>query len=221
MPVLRYDAAQTLTPLKESVYQGIKRKIIMQDLKPCERINERELMEEYQIGKTPLREVLLRLQHDGLIRRFPRTGTIVSPIDFKELRDAAEIRLELEVLVGRLAVKRVTAQALLQMQNFLHKLEEALLKGVLSDDFIVAETSLHTLLYKLTDNNKLISIITEQQSFFARLWFSAERSGLDLRGQVDDWIQLVDALNNQDEERAIQVNRDHFFTFYNHLRIHF
>ena len=94
--------------LKDSVYNAIRTRIITQDLPPGSRINEKQFMDEYGIGKTPLREVFFRLQYDGLIRRFPRSGTIVAPLDFGELRDAAEIRLALEGLVGDLAAKLIT-----------------------------------------------------------------------------------------------------------------
>ena len=207
--------------LKEKVYQAIKHKIILQELKPGERLNERELMEEYDIGKTPLREIFFRLQHEGLIRRFPRSGTIVSPIDFKELRDSAEIRLELEGLVGRLAAKRVTPEALQEMHDKIQALAKAIKDGVITEDVISTETSLHTLLYGLTDNQRLIGIIIEQQNLFARLWFSAKRTGLDLKGQLEDWKKLYAALEKGDEEKASELNRDHFHTFYKFLRGHF
>lgn len=207
--------------LKERVYQAIKHRIILQDLKPGDRLNERELMEEYTIGKTPLREIFLRLQHEGLIRRFPRSGTIVSPIDFKELRDAAEIRLELEGLVAKLAVRRISPRDIKKMEDLIGEMERAFSGGALNEEFIEAETSLHTLLYELTDNSRLKAIIVEQHSLFARLWFSAERTGMDLRGQIDDWKTLYAACRDKDEERAAAINREHFHTFYDFLRGNF
>lgn len=206
--------------LKEQVYQSLKHKIVVQDMKPGARLNEKALMQEYAIGKTPLREIFFRLQRDGLIRRFPRSGTIVTPIDFKELRDAAEIRLALEGLVGTLACRRATPAILVRMRELVAVMEDRLKDG-LSEDFIAAETSLHSILYDMTDNDKLKTIIAEQHNLFARLWFSVERTGLDLAGQIEDWRNLCAALAARDESQACEANRKHFHTSYNHLRVHF
>lgn len=203
--------------LKERVYQSIKNRIIVQDMKPGDRLNEKELMEEYDIGKTPLREIFFRLQHDGLIRRFPRSGTIVAPIDFKELRDAAEIRLALEGLVARLAARRVTSAVLEKMESLIRIMEDNAAAGV-NEEFISAETSLHTLLYDTADNKRLKDFITEQHSLFARMWFSTERTHPDLMGQIADWKKLYKALREGDENKADKVNRMHFDTYYTHLK---
>jgi len=206
--------------LKEQAYQALKRKIVFQEIQPGASLNEKAIMQEYAIGKTPLREVFLRLQSDGLIRRFPRSGTIVAPIDFKELRDAAEVRLTLEGLVGTLACRRATPAILVRMRELIAVMKNRMQDGV-SEEFIAAETSLHTMLYDMTDNDTLKAIVAGQHSLFTRLWCSAEQSGLDLAKQVEDWQNLCDALAAHDEARACETNRQHFHSSYNHLRAHF
>ena len=218
--IFMFPVKQASRMLKEQVYQTLKHRIIFQDMQPGTRLNEKTIMQEYAIGKTPLREVFLRLQRDGLIRRFPRSGTIVAPIDFKELRDAAEVRLTLEGLVGTLACRRATPAILSRMQELIAVMEDRMKDGV-SEEFIVAETSLHAMLYDMTDNDTLKAIVAGQHNLFTRLWFSAERTGLYLAGQVEDWQNLCDALAAHDESRACETNRRHFHTSYNHLRAHF
>ena len=206
--------------LKEQVYQALKHRIVFQDMKPGFSLNEKTIMREYGIGKTPLREVFFRLQGDGLIRRFPRSSTIVAPIDFKELRDAAEVRLTLEGLVGTLACRRATPAIVARMREFIAVMEKRMQDGV-CEEFIAAETALHTMLYDMTDNDKLKTVIAGQHSLFARLWFSAEQTGLDLAGQVEDWQNICNALAARDETEARETNRRHFHNSYTHLRMHF
>lgn len=206
--------------LKDRVYDSIKTRIISQNLAPGQRINEKELMEEYDIGKTPLREVFFRLQHDGLIRRFPRSGTIVSPIDFRELREAAELRLALEGLVGELAAKNISPSELENLDTHIALLEQTA-KGGVHSAYILTESTLHGLLYAATHNSKLRVIIAEQQCIFSRMWFSIERSVRDLMPQVQDWRNISLALHKQDAEEVIRINREHFRTFYNYLKSFF
>ena len=203
--------------LKDSVYNAIRTRIITQDLPPGSRINEKQFMDEYGIGKTPLREVFFRLQYDGLIRRFPRSGTIVAPLDFGELRDAAEIRLALEGLVGDLAAKLITVEQLEAMRRHTDLLERTSREGVHAE-YVITEAQLHGMLYAATRNEKLRQTITEQQSLFSRIWFSIERTPGDLEPQVADWRNICAALAERDARRVVQINKQHFKTFYNHLK---
>ena len=55
-----YIATEHSELFKDNVYNAIRTRIIVQDLPPGARINEKQLMDEYGIGKTPLREVFFR-----------------------------------------------------------------------------------------------------------------------------------------------------------------
>lgn len=202
---------------KDEVYDSIKTRIIIQKLQPGSRINEKELMEEYGIGKTPLREVFIRLQLEGLIRRFPRSGTIVAPIDFGELREAAEIRLALESLVGELAAKHITDKQLAVLKKHIDLLEKTSREGI-QDKYIITETQLHFMMYDATRNNKLKQTIAEQQGIFSRMWFSIDRSAADLVPQVTDWRNIYKALQKRNTALVVKINVEHFSTFYNHLK---
>lgn len=206
--------------LKDSVYNSIRTKIITQKMRPGSRINEKQLMDEYEIGKTPLREVFIRLQFEGLIRRFPRSGTIVAPIDFGELREAAEIRVALEGLVAELAAKYITEPQLRALKKHIAELSKTAREGVL-DKYIITETELHFFLYDATRNSKLKQLIAEQQGLFSRMWFSIDRSISDLTLQVKDWEDLYAALEKKDSALAVKINTEHFTTFYNHLKSFF
>ena len=213
-------AAEQPDMLKDNVYNALRTRIITQELPPGARINEKKLMEEYKIGKTPLREVFFRLQYDGLIRRFPRSGTIVAPIDFGELREAAEIRLVLEGLVGDLATRLITAEQLAAICRHTDLLELTSRSGVHAE-YVITESQLHGMLYAATGNEKLRQTITEEQSIFSRMWFSIERTPGDLSAQVADWRNICAALAERNARRVVQINKQHFRTFYNHLKAMF
>ena len=65
---------------KKHAYENLRYRIITQELPPGELLKESDLMEHYGIGRTPLREIIIELQRQGLIRRVPRTGTWVAPM---------------------------------------------------------------------------------------------------------------------------------------------
>ena len=203
--------------LKEEVYEAVKRQILVGHYKPGDLLIERQLMAEYNIGKSPLREIFFRLQQDGLIRRFSRVGTIVSPIDTNRLYDVAEIRFYLEEIVARLAVKRISDEALEEMRASLQKLEDAAREGR-SGCFATEEAHLHNILYTATGNAALKEFIEEQYSLFTRIWFSVKRAPIDLMEQLAHWKSIYQALREKDEENVVKMNMKHFENYFNQLK---
>ena len=206
--------------LKDQVYNAIRIEIITQRMPPGSMINERDLMAKYKIGKTPLREVFLRLRLDGLIKRFPGSGTIVSPIDFMELRESAELRLALDTLVGQLASNKITDEQKRRLRTQTDLLERTLSEGKQAEH-ILAESELHNILYQAAHNEQLRAIIIKQQSVFARLWFSLDRSSQDLVSQKDHWLEMCEAFEAGDKERVVHLNHKHFWDFYQNMKRHF
>ena len=202
---------------KDGVYEAIKQRILIGDYKPGDLLNERTLLDEYQIGKTPLREVFFRLQNDGLIRRFPRVGTIVSPIDTKRLYDVAEIRYYLEGIVARLAVRRISGKALEEMRACLERMADAT-REANNSAFAEEEAGLHSRLYAATGNAALKEFIETQYSLFTRIWFSVERTPIALAEQLDHWKSIYQALLEKDEEKAVASNMKHFEDYFNRLK---
>ena len=203
--------------LKDTVYEALKQQILVGYYKPGDLLNERQLMKEYAIGKTPLREIFFRLQHDGLIRRFSRIGTIVAPIDTKKLRDVAEIRHHLEGMVASLATKRISDKELEEMRACLHNLEDAVKEND-HGAFSSLEARLHSILYAAAGNLALKEFIDAQYSLFTRIWFTVERTPDDLAALLNDWQTIYQALREKDEEKAVAANKKHFEEYFNRLK---
>jgi len=203
--------------LKDEVYAAIKQQILIGYYGPGDLLSERALMDAYKIGKTPLREIFLRLQGDGLIRRFSRVGTIVAPINTKKLYEVAEIRYYFEGIVARLAAKRITDKALEEMRVSLQTMEDAIQEGNVGA-FAAEEARLHAILYAAAGNTALREFIEAQYDIFTRMWFSVERTPMDWTAQLHHWQATYQALCEKDEEKAAVNNMKHFEDYFNHLK---
>ena len=74
----------------EKAYEKIRKMIVLTKLKPGQEINVSELMEELNLGKTPIREALNRLSYEGYVRILPRKGMLVTNLnvdDMDKLKD--------------------------------------------------------------------------------------------------------------------------------------
>jgi DNA-binding GntR family transcriptional regulator len=95
-------------PTTQSIYETIKSRIVEMDYLPGFSLIEKDLSEEFGVSRTPIREALINLKADGLISIIPRQGTFVSQIDLHEVRNAFEVKKNLEGLAAELASQRAT-----------------------------------------------------------------------------------------------------------------
>ena len=90
------------------IFQVLKKRIIEMEYQPGMAISEKDLIEEFEVSRTPVREALLKLSQIGLIEMIPRVGTFVTQIDLMMVRHAYEVKKNLEGLAAELACKRAT-----------------------------------------------------------------------------------------------------------------
>jgi len=92
--------------LSDTAYNVLRQRIVSLRLPPGMRLDEEELIADLGVGRTPLREAIARLQHEGLVMVMPRRATIVAPLDLEDLHQLIEARLVLEPDVAARAARR-------------------------------------------------------------------------------------------------------------------
>ena len=200
----------TMTSKKDETYKDLRYRIVTHELKPMAPLNEKALMDHYGLGRTPMREVLLQLQRDGLIQRFSRSGTIVSPVDINIYKHNIEIRTVLEGLAGELAAERITAEELEALGKILKQvseLEEQDCENL--KELMQCEFDFHNLVYEATHNSKLINFLHELHGVSARFWHYQIFSKQELLDQYIDHREVFDALKKRDGRRAGETMKNH------------
>jgi DNA-binding GntR family transcriptional regulator len=84
----------------DEIYRDLRERIVLLDLPPGSRLTETGLAGEYGVSRTPIRQVLDRLEYDRLVDQGQSTGTRVSIVDTKEIRDIWVVRLKIAELLG-------------------------------------------------------------------------------------------------------------------------
>jgi len=96
--------------LSDQAYGQLRDLIVSLQLEPGALIAERETMAALGVGRTPLREAIHRLAHEGLVDVVPRRGSFVSHVSLTDLTHVFELRQAIEGLSARLAAERATNQ---------------------------------------------------------------------------------------------------------------
>ncbi|WP_031509099.1 GntR family transcriptional regulator [Streptomyces megasporus] len=96
-------AAVKPPPAAERVYAHVKQAVLERHYEGGSLLTEGELAGAVGVSRTPVREALLRLEAEGLIRLYPKKGALVLPVSVQEIGDVVETRL----LVEEHAVRKV------------------------------------------------------------------------------------------------------------------
>ncbi|WP_238421810.1 GntR family transcriptional regulator [Gordonia sp. 'Campus'] len=92
---------------RQRVYETLRRQIVSLDLAPGASLSENELSAAMSVSRTPVRESLILLADEGLVRIFPKLGSFVARIDPGKVADAQFIREAIELASIADAVDRV------------------------------------------------------------------------------------------------------------------
>ena len=203
---------------KEKTYENLRYRIITQELPPGELLKEKDLMEHYGIGRTPLREIFIELQREGMIRRVPRAGTWVAPMDLDYIKQVAEVRVALEGLAGELAAERITEDQLALLGRILEKANAGQAGGDVNyQELVEYEAQFHRIVYAATGNKKLEELLLESLGIGTRLWYYLIFTEKQLFRLFDEQQLMFGALKKRDGKLARRHMERHTRAYFNHI----
>ena len=100
------------TSLKTVAYNEIRKKIITCEYAPGSFLNEEMLTTSLGLGRTPVRDALSRLEHEGLVEIRPKIGITVTPLNISDINKIFEVRLLLEPYIIKNYGSRIPADSL-------------------------------------------------------------------------------------------------------------
>lgn len=202
--------------LSDKAYQLIRHKIITLELPPLSAIDEQALMEDLQLGRTPIREALQRLAAEDLVLLAPRRGMFVSDISITDLQKVFELRLVLESFCARLAAHRVTESQLAAMHALVRKLDKA---GDQDGKVLMAiDEQFHELLYQAADNELLADTLRRLHAQSFRIWHLVlDRLG-SVKGAMEQHIAITQALEAGDGVLAEALVQEHVSDFQQQIK---
>lgn len=195
--------------MNHDIYSSIRDKILALEYKPGEILNEQTLAKDFGVSRTPLREVLTRLEWEKLVRVLPRTGSMVTEIEFQKMIHVFQIRFEIEDLAGRLAAENVTAEHLDQIAALQAECE--LMKAEIDHKTLATiDKKLRKIVYHAADNDILTEISDFLYSLTQRLWSLMFKRGNwagELKAIIHEMAMTHQVLSEGDPQKAGETRR--------------
>lgn len=195
--------------MNQQIYQEILHRILFFEYVPGQILNENALANEFGLSRTPLREVLSRLEWEQLVKIIPRTGTIVAEIEFQQMMHVFQIRLELEDFAGRLAAQMATEVHLEEIEKIkkecVRLLEQRSQRNLVEMDFRFREV-----LYDAANNPVLRDMSRYLYHLTIRLSYILFERGDWTEGveaSLHEYEQVYGALAEKNSQEAGKMRR--------------
>lgn len=187
------------------IYEELFQQIVHGGLTANTLLSESDIAKRMESSRTPVREALLMLEGDGLVRRYPGRGYLVTEITPQDVDDIFELRLQLELLALRKAYNALTPALLRELEEQLERLDE----NSSPDDFYCADRRLHELLAQYCGNSRLQTFLNMLDSQIERLRYISARRPDRLQESRAEHLDIMHALIAQNLPLAEEMLAKH------------
>ncbi len=194
-------------PLREVVYDALRKAILKEKLKPGERLMENTIAMKLGVSRTPVREAIRMLADEGLVVLIPRRGAQVAQISRQELLDVLEIRESLDVLAVVLCCQRITPE----QEELLDEAERAFRASIGKSIAEIAEKDIvfHDAIYTASGNRKLVQILNNLREQMYRFRLEYLKQIRDFEEVADEHGKITAAIHAKDIQAAVSCIREH------------
>ena len=195
-------------PLRDVVFNTLRRAILTGELKPGERLMEIHLADKLGVSRTPIREAIRKLELEGLVTMIPRRGAEVAQITEKSMNDVLEVRRALDALCVELACDRITQEGLEQLKEAAYGFEEAVKTKDLKK-IAQADVELHDIIVHATGNQRLIQLVNNLSEQMYRYRFEYIKDSSQHDRLVEEHRVIYQAIVKKDKETASWAAKTH------------
>ncbi len=200
-------------PLRDVVFDTLRKAILSGQLKPGERLMEVHLASRLGVSRTPIREAIRKLELEGLVVMIPRKGAEVAKISEKSLKDVLEVRRALDILIAELACERITDEQIQSLKTAAETFENATKDAASSDKdatkLAKADIAFHDIIIEATGNSRLKSLVNNLAEQMYRYRFVYLRDVSIHKNLIDEHQKIFDAISRHDAKKAAQIAKIH------------
>ena len=197
--------------MSELIYTKLKESIINNELKANQRINEKELVEYFQVSRTPVREAILRLEAKGFVNIDSYRRATVKEISYKELMEIFQVLGALDRLAVSQVADNLTPQNLNKLERLVEKMEKYCSLDSIEKYFEFNE-KFHNEIWKAVENRLLHEVLYSvrdrmQRYTYARI--SAFKKPEALAKSLKQHKAKLSAIKRKDKERLKKMIVEH------------
>lgn len=213
---MRGNSGQFTFPDKQNisrdVVEYIKQQILKGELDPGDRIVETRLARELGISQTPIREAMHQLSGEGIITIVPNKGPVVNELNKNDVFEIYSLRAVIEGLAIRIASQIAPQEDIDNLEDFYNEMKQKLHDDSV-ESLLKESLHIHQTIISLSKHKRLIQTY-ESISFQIFLVNRILGKESTKQKEVDQHLELIEALKQRDPDNAEKVMRMHIYRSY-------
>jgi DNA-binding GntR family transcriptional regulator len=205
--MLNFDL-QNHRPLREIVYEELKRQILVGEIAPGTRMMEVELADVMGVSRTPVREAIRKLEKEGLVTIEPRKGAYASNISIKDMVDVLEVRQGLEGMAAAIASGKITERQKADLLNVVEKYKAAV-ESANIEEIIKYDEEFHSMIISISGNKTLMQVFSTVQELALRFRYIYYDDFNRYESMPKEHQLIEEAIMSGDAEKARVAAGDH------------
>ena len=182
-------------------YRRLRDRLVMLDIEPGAPIVESRLASELDVGRTPLREALKRLESDHLVVTYARRGTFATNIDITELAEISAMRHALVPLAARQAASHSGGQVRQQLFESM-QIAKDIGENTSRRELLERDLAIHRLINAAAHSPHLQETLVRLDNLVTRIWCVMLERIPPMAEHVQEHAALIRAILDGDPERA-------------------
>ena len=200
---------QSGDPLRIQVFNTLEDAILNGSYKEGDSLNELRLSKSLGVSRTPVREALMQLELEGLVKNIPNKGAVVVGVSEQDVEDIYEIRIRTEG-IGRTSLRRKRSQmknskslsSVWHFRNIIEKADSAKEMGELDGEF-------HRIIFAASKSRPLQNVLTSFHNYIRR----ARAVSVCVTGRAEESVSehraILEAITKHDGELAEKLTAEH------------
>ncbi|MEU6080209.1 GntR family transcriptional regulator [Streptomyces sp. NPDC047108] len=195
-------------PAADRVYVHVKQGVLDRRYEGGTLLTEGGLAEAVGVSRTPVREALLRLEAEGLIKLYPKKGALVLPVSAQEIGDVVETRLLVEEHAAR-KVAPASPRLIARLEELLEEQKRCAETGDLSA-VAVADRCFHAEIVRSAGNQILDRLYDQLRDRQLRMGVAVMHAHPDrIAKNIAEHAEILRALRSGDADAAAEAVHQH------------
>ena len=145
--------------LRIRVFNAIENAILNGEYKDGESLSELKISNELGVSRTPVREALMQLELEGLVKNIPNKGSVVVGVSEQDIEDIYAIRISIEGLAAKLCTQKITDEELKALEKIADLQEFYLMKNDM-EQLLKLDGDFHKIIYDASRSRPLRFMLT-------------------------------------------------------------
>ena len=209
----------TMSTLRSKAYDALRLAIENMNIYDTNeeiRLDERRLVADLGVSRTPIREALVRLEQDGFVRNIPRRGVFVVRKTRREIVQIITVWAALESLAARLATSSASNLEIRSLRDFFMAFEKSDISTRI-DEYSDANLAFHQRILQISHCDALCDTARPLFVHMRAIRHKTISENRRYEVSIKEHLRIMEALEKRDADVAETLVREHALELARHV----